>query len=98
MDGGAAGDDGGEVRLTAEEAAKYRIRFVDFFHAVTSIVVFVGVAMLDQNVVMCFDPTPSEDDKDVLMALPLVIGLISSLLFLAFPSQRHGIGFPLSRN
>lgn len=88
----------GSVRLSAEEAAKYRIRFIDFFHAFTSILVFVGVAMLDKNVVTCFDPKPSEEDKELLVALPLGIGLVCSLLFVAFPSQRHGIGFPLSRN
>ncbi|KAF7822956.1 protein DMP7 [Senna tora] len=88
----------GSVRLSSEEASKYKVRFMDFFHGFASILVFAAVAMLDNNVVMCFDPNPSEDDKELLMALPLGIGLLCSLLFVAFPSKRHGIGFPLSRN
>jgi hypothetical protein len=84
--------------MDAEEAAKYRLRLVDFFHAFMSVLVFAVVALFDQNVVKCFYPTPSSEAKDLLMALPIGIGVASSLLFVAFPSKRHGIGFPLSRH
>ncbi|KAI4322720.1 hypothetical protein L6164_022387 [Bauhinia variegata] len=88
----------GSVKLPPEEAAKYRIRLVDLFHAFTSVLVFGAVALFDKNVVSCFDPKPSEEVKELLVALPIGIGILCSLLFVAFPSQRHGIGFPLSRN
>ncbi|KAE7995277.1 hypothetical protein FH972_000095 [Carpinus fangiana] len=84
--------------LDAEEAAKYRLRLVDFFHAFMSVLVFAAVALFDQNVVKCFYPTPSGEAKDFLVAFPTGIGVACSLLFAAFPSKRHGIGFPLSRN
>ena len=88
----------GSVRLPSDEAAKYRLRLIDFFHAFTSILVFVAIALFDKSVVSCFVPKPSEEAKDILVALPIGIGLVCSVLFVAFPSQRHGIGFPLSRN
>ncbi|KAI4333917.1 hypothetical protein L6164_018668 [Bauhinia variegata] len=88
----------GSAELPAEEAAKYRLRLADFFHAFTSVLIFGAVALFDKNVVSCFDPKPSEEVKDLLMAVPVGMAILCSLLFVAFPSQRHGIGFPLSRN
>lgn len=90
--------DGSKVTLTPEEAAKYRLKFIDFFHAFMSILVFSAVALFDQNVVKCFYPKPSEEDKQLLVALPIGIGVVCSLLFVLFPTKRHGIGFPLSRS
>ncbi|KAK7342392.1 hypothetical protein VNO80_25342 [Phaseolus coccineus] len=86
------------VRLPADEAEKYRLRFIDFVHAFMSILVFMAIALFDGSVVSCFVPKPSEDTKELLMVLPVGIGLVCSLLFVAFPGQRHGIGFPLSRD
>lgn len=87
----------GSVEFSHEEAAKYRLRFIDLVHAVMSLLVFVAVAMFDQNVVNCFCPTPSEEVREVLVVAPAAIGVICSLFFVAFPTRRHGIGFPLSR-
>jgi hypothetical protein len=84
--------------VEAEEAAKYRLRSIDFFHAFMSVLVFAAVALFDQNVVKCFYPTPSDEAKDLLVALPIAVGVACSLLFVAFPTKRHGIGFPLSRH
>jgi hypothetical protein len=88
----------GRIRLPAEEAVKYKLRFIDLFHACGSILVFGAIAMFDQSVVSCLDPKPSEEAKELLVALPIGIGILCSVLFLLFPTQRHGIGFPLSRN
>lgn len=85
-------------KLETGETDKYRLRFVDFFHAFMSVLVFAAVALFDQNVVKCFYPTPSDEAKDLLVALPIGIGVVCSLLFVAFPTKRHGIGFPLSRH
>lgn len=79
------------------EEEKYRLRLVDFFHALLSIVVFIAVALFDQNVVRCFVPNPSEEAQELLATLPIVVGVLCSLLFVAFPTKRHGIGFPLSQ-
>ncbi|CAI0385333.1 unnamed protein product [Linum tenue] len=61
-----------------------------------SALVFASVALFDKNVVSCFFPEPTEEVKELLSTLPLGIGLVSSLLFLAFPTKRHGIGTPVS--
>ncbi|KAE9591706.1 hypothetical protein Lal_00039065 [Lupinus albus] len=88
----------GSTTLPTQVAAKYRIRVIDFMHAVMSVMVFVAIALFDHNVVNCFFPQPSNETQEILTALPVGIGVFSSMLFVAFPTQRHGIGFPLSTN
>uniref|UniRef100_M8BTY9 Uncharacterized protein n=1 Tax=Aegilops tauschii TaxID=37682 RepID=M8BTY9_AEGTA len=56
------------------------------------------VALFDHNVVSCFYPVPSEDAAQVLTVLPIAIGVVGSMLFVTFPTTRHGIGFPLSQH
>ncbi|CAJ2658950.1 unnamed protein product [Trifolium pratense] len=86
----------GSTKLPPEVASKYRIQFIDFMHAMMSILVFLAITMFDNNVVHCFCPEPSKEMHEVLTMLPLAIGVSCSLLFVAFPTQRHGIGFPLT--
>ena len=88
----------GSATITPELAAKYQLRFIDFMHAFMSILVFAAITLFDENVVQCFYPTPSDETKELLAALPVGIGVICSMLFVVFPTQRHGIGFPLSAN
>ncbi|KAL3509302.1 hypothetical protein ACH5RR_028703 [Cinchona calisaya] len=90
--------DGSTINVPPEDVAKYKINFVDFFHAFMSVLVFGAVAMFDQNVVNCFYPTRSDEMQEFLTALPVFVGIVCSLMFVAFPTKRHGIGFPLSRN
>ncbi|KAI8551541.1 hypothetical protein RHMOL_Rhmol06G0194800 [Rhododendron molle] len=87
----------GCASVPSGEEEKYRLRLVDFFHALLSIVVFIAVALFDQNVVKCFVPNPSEEAQELLATLPIAVGVLCSLLFVAFPTKRHGIGFPLSQ-
>ncbi|KAJ1284711.1 hypothetical protein BS78_03G226100 [Paspalum vaginatum] len=72
------------------------MRFLDFVHAIVSAMIFVAIALFDQNVVSCFYPIPSEDTKQLLTALPVAIGVIGSMLFVSFPTTRHSIGSTLS--
>lgn len=88
----------GSTTLSPEVDANFQLRFIDFLHAFMSILVFVAVALFDQNVVNCFYPTPSDKAQEILTALPVGIGVICSMLFVVFPTKRHGIGFPLSVN
>lgn len=88
----------GSTTLPPQVAAKYRLRFIDFMHAVMSILVFAAIALFDQNVVNCFFPEPSNETQEILTVLPVGIGVFCSMLFVAFPTDRHGIGFPLSAN
>ncbi|XP_059311232.1 protein DMP3-like [Lycium ferocissimum] len=78
------------------ELNRYRVGFIDFIHAVLSVLVFVAVALRDKNVVNCFYPTPDHETKQVLDVVPIGIGVICSLLFVVFPTRRHGIGFPVT--
>ncbi|KAL0335270.1 UNVERIFIED_CONTAM: protein DMP3 [Sesamum calycinum] len=80
------------------ELSKYRLRLVDFVHAVLSVLVFVAVALRDKNVVSCLYPSPGHEVQEVLDIVPMGIGLISSLLFVIFPTKRHGIGYPITRD
>ncbi|XAR72604.1 hypothetical protein NMG60_11019308 [Bertholletia excelsa] len=89
--------DGSTIAPPPEEAENYRLRLIDFFHALLSILVFAAVALFDQNLVKCFCPKPSDKAKDLLSTLPVGTGVVCCLLFVCFPSRRHGIGFPLSR-
>ncbi|KAL5989491.1 hypothetical protein ACLOJK_010383 [Asimina triloba] len=82
--------------LSAEEAAKYRLRFKDFIHAVLSVLVFAAVALIDKNMVGCFCPTPSEKMKNLLSAVPIGICVFCTVLFVILPTRRQGIGCPLA--
>lgn len=86
------------LKLTPEEKAQYQLKFIDLFHALASILVFAAIALFDKNVVNCFFPTPSEEAKELLMRVPIGIGIACSILFVLFPSKRHGIGCPLSKH
>ncbi|KAF8413822.1 hypothetical protein HHK36_001816 [Tetracentron sinense] len=55
-----------------------------------------GFALFDQNVVKCFYPTPSKETNKLIMALSVGIGVLCSMLFVAFPTKHNGIDFPLS--
>lgn len=88
----------GLATLPPELAAKYRLRFIDFLHAFMSVFVFAAIALFDKNTVQCLYPTPSKETQEILTALPIGIGVLSSMLFVVFPTQRHGIGFPLTSN
>lgn len=90
--------DGPPATLPPELGQKYRLRWIDFIHAFMSILVFGAIAMFDENVVSCFYPTPDNETKELLTSLPVGIGVFCSMLFVVFPTRRHGIGFPLSAN
>ncbi|XP_047944126.1 protein DMP7-like [Salvia hispanica] len=87
----------GSGGLAAEEAAKYRVTFVDFVHAFLSIVIFAVVAMSDQNVAGCFFPSPSVGEMVMMTMLPMMVGAVCSIFFVVYPTTRHGVGFPLSK-
>lgn len=86
----------GPAALPPQVAKKFRLCGIDFIHAFLSLMVFAAVALFDQNVVGCFYPTPSIETQEILTAMPVGIGIIGSMLFVVFPTKRHGIGFPLS--
>ncbi|WOK96405.1 hypothetical protein Cni_G05112 [Canna indica] len=78
------------------DTSKYRLQPIDFVHAVLSVLVFASVALRDRNAVSCFYPRPSHEAQEVFDILPLGVGVLCSLLFVAFPTRRHGIGYPVT--
>ncbi|KAJ7955010.1 DUF679 domain membrane protein 2 [Quillaja saponaria] len=74
----------------------YKLRFGDFVHAFFSLIVFAVLGLLDTNTVRCFYPEFESGEKVLLTVLPPVIGVISSAVFMLFPNNRHGIGYPSS--
>nr|GEZ43577.1 protein DMP3-like [Tanacetum cinerariifolium] len=75
---------------------KYKLTAVDWIHAFVSAFVLATLAMRDRSVVSCFYPRPSHEAQEVLDIVPLGLGLVCSLVFVIFPSKRHGIGYPVS--
>ncbi|XP_021864073.1 protein DMP7 [Spinacia oleracea] len=87
----------GSVKLSPEEAAKYRIGVIDFLHALMGVLVFMAVAFLDQNVVKCLFPLPSQETKERLVMFPIGVGVVCGFLFICFPSKRNSVVSPLSK-
>jgi Protein of unknown function (DUF679) len=77
-----------------EIAKMYRIKFIDFLHAIMAVMVFSSIALFDNNIESCFYPVMSYDVRQILTVVPLATGVVGSALFVVFPSTRRGIGFP----
>lgn len=78
------------------DLGEYQVRLVDWVHGVASVMVFAAVAAREKNVVGCFWPAPGREVQEVLNLVPLVVGVVSSFLFVVFPTRRHGIGYPVT--
>ncbi|XP_041000971.1 protein DMP2-like [Juglans microcarpa x Juglans regia] len=78
------------------DLSAYKLRFADFVHAFCTVTVFGVVVLLDQNTVGCFYPVSDSIEKTLLKMLPPAVGVVSSVVFMAFPNKRHGIGYPRS--
>ncbi|XVE65703.1 hypothetical protein DITRI_Ditri08aG0021000 [Diplodiscus trichospermus] len=76
------------------DLSSYKLRVGDIVHAFFAVVVFAVLCLLDTNAVKCFYPSFESTEKALLMTLPPVIGAISGAVFVAFPNNRHGIGYP----
>ncbi|GAB2283494.1 hypothetical protein Dimus_018006 [Dionaea muscipula] len=80
----------------SSDLSKYKLRFMDGIHAVMSVLVYGAVALKDRNVVRCFYPKPEQQTQEVLDVVPIAIGIVCSLLFMVFPTTRHGVGYPIT--
>ncbi|TXG71837.1 hypothetical protein EZV62_000416 [Acer yangbiense] len=76
------------------ELSKYKLRIGDFVHCLFTMVVFAVLSLLDSNTVECFYPSFESTEKVLLLVLPPVIGSICGTVFMVFPNNRHGIGYP----
>ncbi|XP_058087721.1 protein DMP3-like [Magnolia sinica] len=78
------------------DLSKYKLRFIDCVHGGLSVLVFIAIALRDKNVLNCLYPQPEKETQEVLDIVPIGIGLICSLMFVVFPTRRHGIGYPVT--
>ncbi|EHA8592327.1 Protein DMP3 [Cocos nucifera] len=76
-----------------ENLWRFRIRCLDYVHAIFSVVVFLTLAFSDTNIQHCFFPNSGANTKQILQNLPLGAGFLSSIVFLVFPTTRKGIGY-----
>ncbi|KAI3443176.1 uncharacterized protein J3R85_000076 [Psidium guajava] len=81
---------------SGSSSSGYKLRFLDFVHAFLSVIIFTVLALLDTNTVRCFYPSFETTERTLIKVLPTVIGLISSTVFMLFPSTRNGVGYPSS--
>lgn len=72
---------------------KYRIRVLDFVHAICGWIVFVVYALCSSDVQRCLFPDGGENGKVLVENLPLAVGAAVSFLFALFPTRRRGIGY-----
>lgn len=82
-----------EINKTVD-LSSYKLTFLDFVHAVLSVLVFASVALMDPNVVNCYYADAREDQKQLIISLPIAVGTVCSMVFVTFPTKRHGIGYP----
>jgi hypothetical protein len=69
---------------------KYKWRFTDFLNAAVSVVTLLTLSLLTAPVTTCFYPNlPSSVEKTV----PLLVGLVVSVVCAFGTNSRHGIGF-----
>ncbi|KAK9215418.1 hypothetical protein WN944_007423 [Citrus x changshan-huyou] len=71
----------------------YKIRWIDFVHAFTSLLVFLVFATTNSDARRCFFPHPGPNTNVLLMHLPILVGGFASFLFMLFPTDRRGFGF-----
>lgn len=72
---------------------RFRVRVIDFVHALVSVMVFLAFAFCDVNVQSCFFPLGAPDLDVLVVNLPLAAGVFSTFLFVVFPTTRRGIGY-----
>uniref|UniRef100_A0A0E0MLT9 Uncharacterized protein n=1 Tax=Oryza punctata TaxID=4537 RepID=A0A0E0MLT9_ORYPU len=74
------------------ELDKRGLGYIDVVHAIFSAVVFLSVAFSDVGLQKCFFPNAGKNDKELLKNLPLGMAVLSSFVFMIFPTKRRGIG------
>lgn len=73
--------------------SSYKLKFLDFVHSALTFLVFGAVAFMDSNIVNCYYADARANAKQLVINLPLGVGFVCTLLFLVFPTTRHGIGY-----
>ncbi|CAN6170173.1 unnamed protein product [Urochloa humidicola] len=82
-----------ERRRKFGDLPRMKVRPLDFVHALISSVLFVVVALGNAGVQSCLFPDIGVDVREVLMNLPVGLGLLASMVFMIFPTTRKSIGY-----
>ncbi|CAM0884063.1 unnamed protein product [Alopecurus aequalis] len=78
---------------SADEFKVLRLRPIDFIHSFFTAVVFLAVAFSDVGLQNCFFPDTGKNTEELLKNLPLGMAVLSSFVFIVFPTKRKGIGY-----
>ncbi|KAL2629420.1 hypothetical protein R1flu_014106 [Riccia fluitans] len=81
------------VALHPGDKEQYKVTFIDVVHAVLSVAVFAACSLMTPNIRVCLYPHLADN---IVRIVPALVGFIVSAVFVATPSKRHGIGFPVS--
>ncbi|CAL5047445.1 unnamed protein product [Urochloa decumbens] len=84
---------GEERRRKFGNLPRMKVRPLDFVHALVSSVLFIIVALGNAGVQSCLFPDVGVDVREVLMNLPVGLGLLASMVFMIFPTTRKSIGY-----
>ncbi|CAN6197947.1 unnamed protein product [Urochloa humidicola] len=85
------------LRELKKDLVERRLKTLDWVHAFFTAIVFLSIAMGDVGLQKCFFPDLDSDQmknvKELLRNAPLGLALLSSFVFMIFPTTRHGVGF-----
>ncbi|CAL5052504.1 unnamed protein product [Urochloa decumbens] len=85
------------LRVLKKDLVERRLKTLDWVHAFFTAIVFLSIAMGDVGLQKCFFPDLDSDHmknvKELLRNAPLGLALLSSFVFMIFPTTRHGVGF-----
>ncbi|OEL25706.1 hypothetical protein BAE44_0013275 [Dichanthelium oligosanthes] len=82
-----------EQKVMSAELKKHGLKYVDWVHAILTLVVFLTIAGNDVGLQNCFFPSATDDTRQLLRNLPLGMAVMASFLFMIFPTTRSGISF-----
>lgn len=75
------------------ELKKRGLKTIDWVHAALTAVVFLTIAGSDVGLQNCFFPRANDDTRQFLRNLPLGMAVMTSFMFMIFPTTRKGINF-----
>jgi len=86
------------AQFDRKELKERRLKTVDWIHAFFTAVVFLTIAGSDVGLQNCFFPNANDDTKQLLKNLPLGMAVMSSFVFMVFPTTRNSMCFDDSDN
>jgi hypothetical protein len=82
-----------KAKFGSSALKEQRLKTMDWVHAFFTAVVFLTIAGSDVGLQNCFFPKASDDTRQLLKKLPIGMAVMSSFVFIVFPTTRKGMGF-----